>query len=208
MPIIIEEKVGLRHYGTKGMKWGIRKTYGQQRSKYASSRLKAKAISTGAKHRKDKALAKYHSQSLATRLGSKVGGQVAIAIFKDLVTAGMDPKKLAYLYRKAPSPVIAKKVGKIAVTSIIKTLKDDALSRNVSKRYAASGELKTGIKKYRISPEQKILFADKAVKAAATAVVLLKANRIVKKADAEKAYRDFGDRILSDPKVIDLKFKE
>lgn len=214
MPVI-QKDIYMQHYGVKGMRWGVRKkvsgAVSRMRKGDADTRARAKKIASKASHKYDKMLSAYRANSLQKRLGSQMAGQVFTALIKDFKKNGYDFKKVAAMYKNSPKKVVAAKVGLIAAKTIAETVIKDRMAKNVQKRYTAEG--KRAGKRYKsgqLTPEQKFAYARIAARVATRLTVAgVKIHQEVKAQKASQGpFENFGQALLSDGNIIDLKFKE
>lgn len=127
----------LTHFGTQGMKWGIRKartTIQERESALQTKMTKISANKNVNKH--DMAFVNYRKQPAVIRVGKTLGKAVIATVAADMLTGNFDK------YPQMSKAQILARVSKIAKTTAINTAINESLSISVASKYTESGRAK------------------------------------------------------------------
>lgn len=132
----------LKHYGVKGMKWGVRKSQikdairkTKNRNKSYKDKIQSLSDKNNGIHRSDQERFRKQKLTLKERVWDNLTPAVSQAFMGDILTGDFNPTNKEY---------ISKKVATIAKSAIAKTAMDEALAYSASRKYTSGGKLKKG----------------------------------------------------------------
>lgn len=157
MGYLVQESNYLAHHGVKGMKWGIRKaansfqkattTVRKMNRNEKEMKSKLDKLTTGRNriHSGDKERFNYRKQSLMTRIARDTVKQATLVFMSDML-AGND-------YGSMSKEDKNKRIAAITKSAAVQVATKTALANRAAKNYDSSGNLKSGVKRGLVTPE-------------------------------------------------------